>query len=84
MARQYEEGMNYPEVCRLHEIGSPEDLDSALADYEMLAEQIRFYIEIKKPYVKDGNLFCPNCRKQISGSENHCPSCGRRIGWEYK
>ena len=79
----FENGMGYPEVCRMHMIGNPEDLDSALGDYELLSRQVRFYIEIEKPFVQNGEILCPNCKKKISENFKHCPECGKRIGWKY-
>lgn len=79
----FESGMGYAEVCRLHMIGNPEDLDSALGDYELLSKQVGFYLQIEKPFVRQGELLCPSCLKKIIDTYKFCPECGKRIGWKY-
>ena len=80
---KYEDGMNYAEVCRIHMIGNPADLDSALGDYELMANEMQHFTVIEKPLVRNGELLCPKCNKPINDAYKHCPDCGRRIGWKY-
>lgn len=78
--------IGYGEICRNHGIGGPEDLDTALSDYEMLAkhhkDMISHYTEEQLPIrAQDGNYLCPSCGKRIREWYTFCNHCGKKVGW---
>ena len=78
--------IGWGEVCRNHGIANPEDLDSALADYEALAEQHKIIVE---RYAKEalpnklpnGDYVCPLCERRVREWWPHCNHCGKKLGW---
>ena len=65
---------------------TPDELASILQDYESLGRQhnniIQKYEKEETPVMRFGLYFCPNCMKKVQIDDNHCHSCGQRMGWK--
>lgn len=77
--------IGWGEVCRNHGIANPEDLDSALADYKMQADELRSYRihfnMAQHPHRSaDGVLWlCPKCSHRVHIRHTYCHWCGKKM-----